>query len=361
MANSAYSPYIDALRQVLKTSEEERGLKESKGFSTPSERERFRNQRQTVVKNLRTASGIEGLAALLKLPVRSPRTGDHPDFSSIRQTGNPINHYIVSMFMDVRNSTALFRRYDDETVYDAIQIIVLAALQTCALFGGHIERMQYDGVFVYFGGRRIPKADAVRASIDAASFFSYFVKYELVKLLDEVGMEKLSARTGIDFGDDNETLWGVFGMDNCTELTTTSLHTSLAPKMQHCAPRNGIMVGENIKKLVGLPDEYFDLLRLKDSDNVDEGRRYIFENPNYTQHVFNWEEYLVNTFSFVQKIDGKVSIDYTGLPAVNERLNGLQHKLDLVTATGSINSLGKVSDKPSHFVVPSSRNYCSDL
>lgn len=363
MANSAYQPYISALREVLKESSFQKGFEkgytESRNFSAEEVQAK---RHQDIIQNLETQPNIQSLATILGLPVRAPRTGDHPDFAHIRQTGKYERHYIVSMFMDVKNSTALFRRYDEETVNAAIQIIVLAALQTCALFGGHIQRMQYDGVFTYFGGKNISKASAVLNAINAASFFSYFVKYELVQVLDEIGMERLSARTGIDFGDADKTLWGVFGMGACTELTTTSLHTSLSPKMQSCAPSNGIMVGENVRDLLGQDGLLCDTLKDNKTGNVDENKRRIFNDPDYRQYCFDWETFLLTKYkTFIRRVNGKLVIDYElALPANREKENELMRKLGLVSSLGSIDAHGRVSEKPSRIPTPANRNYSSD-
>ena len=255
------------------------------------------------------------LADLLKRPVKMPVSGDHPDFAHLRSTDGIEYHNITSMFMDVKNSTSFFKKYTIEQIRVIIQVIVTAATHTCALFDGHIQRMQYDGVFAYFGGRGISHEEGITNAIKAASFFNYFVKYELPEVFGAIDIDSVYTRTGIDFGDDDDTLWCIYGTGNCTELTTTSLHTSLAPKMQHNAKTNGIMVGANVRNKANISQDFFDLTKDKEG-NVDENERYIFKDPEqnfyYSQHHFDWKRFLRENFNFIQSDrNGKLYISYS--------------------------------------------------
>lgn len=123
--------------------------------------------------------------------------------------------------------------------------------------------------------------------------FTYFIKNDLQRIFEEEGIENISTRTGIDFGDDHEVLWGNFGVGECTELTTLSLHTSLAPKMQSHAGKNGIVVGQNVKDRLLIEEKYFDYVRNSKGEVTE---RYIYvgrkKNVYYTQYRFDWFNYL---------------------------------------------------------------------
>lgn len=134
---------------------------------------------------LEPKTGLETLAKLLGIrEIMKPILGDHPDFKHLRLTGGFDYHYIVSMFIDVKGSTNFHKKYSLEQIAVIIQTIVTAATHTCALFGGHIQRLQYDGVFCYFGGKTVPKDEAVKSAMNAATFFSYFIKYELKEIFE---------------------------------------------------------------------------------------------------------------------------------------------------------------------------------
>jgi len=123
--------------------------------------------------------------------------------------------------------------------------------------------------------------------------YSYFVENELKQFLSSFGIEKISIRSGVDLGDDHEVLWGSCGIDDISEVTTCSLHTSLASKMQNGARSCGIVAGANIKEAIAGSEEYFTVVS---SRTKDENDRYIFRDPDkgfyYTQYDFNWEKFL---------------------------------------------------------------------
>ena len=367
-----FGSYLDVIRQAIDSPLLQKGHKvNARGLNgiQLNERRAFDAKAYELAHRIEPTTSMTQLAKLLDRPVKLPKTGDHPDFRQLRNAGSSMYeyHYITSVFMDVKNSTSLFRRYTLEQIPVIIQAIVTAATHTCALFDGHIQRMQYDGVFAYFGGKGVTREQAVHNAINAATFFTYFVKYELPTVFEALDIEKIFTRTGIDFGDDNDTLWSVYGTGDCTELTTTSLHTSLAPKMQQHAESNGIMVGDNVKKRLGVNDSFCDLKK-DDRGNIDENQRYIFKDSEdrfyYTQHRFLWEKYLVKTYDFV-KVDDKrkLFIDYN--PNISDQELRRQQQVaqdtrDLEAGRSSLNPFLNVVKGSSGLIVPRERNYFDD-
>ena len=236
------------------------------------------------------------------------KLGAHPSFSHLKNSNKSEYHYIVSMFIDVKNSTGLFKKYDPDVVANICRTIQLAAIHTCWYFDGYIQRLQGDGLMVYFGGKGIQKQKAVDNALMAASFVSYFVKNDLKNLFEEQGVNRIYTRIGVDFGDTNDTLWHNAGIGECSEVTTTSLHTSLACKMQAQADSNGIVVGDHILPHKPNHSDYF-IYRKYKKDGIDQS--YIYEIPEesfkYKQHDFNWERYLKNHPSIEQDPDGNLS------------------------------------------------------
>lgn len=223
------------------------------------------------------------------------KLGAHPSFNNLKGTRDTENHYIVSMFIDVRNSTGLFKKYSPDVVANICRTIQLAAIHTCWYFDGYIHRLQGDGLMVYFGGKNTSKQSAVDNALLAASFVNYFVKNDLKNLFDEQGVSRIYTRIGIDFGDDDATLWHDAGIGDCSEVTTTSLHTSLSCKMQAQAESNGIVVGDHILHRKTSHADYF---KYKPYKTNGEEKQYIYEIPDegfrYKQHDFSWERYLKN-------------------------------------------------------------------
>jgi hypothetical protein len=258
---------------------------------------------------------IEPLQKLLGLPAPQISMGTHPDFSHIGRSQASENHYIVSVFMDVKKSTLFFSKYNNDQIAAVIQTIQSAAIAICSLFNGHIQRLQYDGVFVYFGGRNISKEKALEDALNATSFFSYFIKYELSEVLKAYDFDKISTRTGIDFGDDDKVSWYRLGIGEASEVTTVSLHTSLAPKMQANAEVNGIVIGDHVKTRLALDAYISKVTYIKDGVVKDDD--YIYTNPYYRQHKFNWQSWLSTKFNFIKRVGSEVVIDYgLELPAL---------------------------------------------
>jgi len=52
-------------------------------------------------------------------------------------------------------------------------------------------------------------------------------------------------------------MWSLYGIKNCNEVTTTSIHTDLAAKLQAKAPGMGIMVGNNLLEYLDWPEEFY--------------------------------------------------------------------------------------------------------
>lgn len=275
--------------------------------------------------------------------------GEHPDFKHLKGTDNIEQHYITSVFIDIKGSTNLHRKYDLQTIYIITNTIQRAAIHTCALFQGHIQRLQGDGLFVYFGGKSIAKDESVQMAVNAASFFTYFVKNDLKQLFEEEGMEDISTRIGIDFGDHEQVMWANFGLGDCCELTTNSLHTSLASKMQAYASANGVVVGDNVKQRLKLLDrELFDYVRDSKGEVT---KRYIYEDQDkgffYTQYSFDWYKYLKNLHFLEEEENGKLRKRSHEQSAEQRRIDGLMQKVALLSSGNAFtDSQGNISANP---------------
>lgn len=236
----------------------------------------------------------------------SQSLGAHPDFSHLKHSGNIEKHFIVSMFIDIKGSTNLFKRYSPETVFIITNTIQRAAIHTGLIFDGYIQRLHGDGLFVYFGGKGISKSTATTNALQAASVFTYFVKNDLKNLFNEKGVETIFTRIGVDLGDDSDVVWAMAGMGEISEITTCSLHTSLASKMQSNAESNGIVVGDNVKSNLDTP--FYSVVSKRTGDEND---RYIYRIPddnfNYTQYDFHWLKYLKQLDFIATDLEGNLS------------------------------------------------------
>lgn len=315
-----YDGYVKTIKDAISADPVNGGLyqnfiNESRSFSKGLSFETF--NRRIPEKMLQP--GLASLAEYLGVkPDFEQKLGAHMDFAHLKGTSHTENHYIISMFVDIKRSTNLFRRYTPQTVLIITNTIQRAAIHTCLLFGGYIHRLQGDGLFVYFGGKNVKPTDAVEKALQFASTFTYFVKEDLKNMFNEKGIETIFTRMGIDLGYEDDVVWACAGLGEISEITTCSLHTSLAPKMQGNAQSNGTVVGDNIVQAIPQNARFFKPVCKRTGDESD---RYIYQIPernfNYTQHDFDWLSYLKIQNFIATDLNGNLQLKTTSSPQRN--------------------------------------------
>ncbi|KAA9331151.1 adenylate/guanylate cyclase domain-containing protein [Adhaeribacter soli] len=328
-----YNTYTETIRQALNKEKITKGFSNFSGFErgiTAQENSLTLNESLS----FEPSPKLKQLAELMRIPtMKNSALGEHPDFNHLKGTGDKEMHYITSAFIDIKGSTNLHKKHDLSTIYTITNTIQRAAIDTCKIFGGYIQRLQGDGVFVYFGGKGVDKNSSVKWAITATSFFTYFVKNDLKLLFEAEGIENINTRIGIDYGDDDDVMWASFGPSNCCEITTNSLHTSLASKMQAHATANGIVVGDHVKQRLSCPDVLFDLVR---NSKGEVEHRYIYRDDNkgflYTQYAFDWFNYLKGLEFIKENTFGKL---YNLSPKELE-----QHRFNLLTQSANLINSG---------------------
>ncbi|TDE16351.1 adenylate/guanylate cyclase domain-containing protein [Dyadobacter psychrotolerans] len=287
-----YKSYLDNIRAAL-ANEIQLSAPEVM-FNEDRKRSLLEEQKQLLkkTKNAQPLPSLQDLSSDWGLrPALNQKLGLHPDFQHLKYENGVEYHYIHSMFIDIKGSTNLFKYYSPLVVAIVTNTIQIAAIHTCMVFGGYIQRLHGDGTLVYFGGKQQTRSDSVQRCLSAASLFTHFMKTDIKSFFESRGIKPIYTRIGIDYGNDDDVLWMLAGAGEASEVTTCSLHTSLAPKMQANAKGNGIVVGDNV---VGLfPSEFYSPVAAR----LGEEHRYIFRNQaknfNYTQYDFDWETYLV--------------------------------------------------------------------
>lgn len=340
-----YDKYTQHLKEILKDSSDKRNI--AKGITGFRGIEDSKKSRAKLLQEQRSFSNHLQLNAQPLTQILQPhvltdaKLGLHPDFKYLKGTDQTENHYIVSLFIDIQGSTNLFRKHELEDIFRITNTIQSAAIHTIVALGGHVQRLQGDGVFAYFGGKQIQKKKAVEQAVTACSMFSYFVQNDLKEVFLESEIEDINTRIGIDFGDDEDVLWANFGLMDVSELTTLSLHTSLASKMQAFANRNGIMVGQHVKDLLQGDTKWYEIISEED--------RYIFKNPEkkfwYTQYRFTWYQFLKSLPFIKEAENGKLHIVTAG-DAEMERLTRLKNTAALLnTGNAFLSKEGVITDK----------------
>ena len=245
------------------------------------------------------------------------KIGTHPDFENIKYHEFE-KHYCVSMFMDIKGSTRLNEKYDLFQIRKIKDTILTLAIHVASHFGGHIHRLQGDGIFLQFVRKGLKEQDAVINALNTASILTHFINTDLADIFRNSGVIPLRVRTGIDIGFKDDVIWSHYGIPGCSELTTTSLHTDLAAKLQAQAKPNGILIGGNIQDILDLRPDF-----CKDCFKSDgEKDYYIYQGiKNYRKFEFNWENYL-KSFDFVKINRNRLEIDVPNIKIKCKISNG---------------------------------------
>ena len=288
---SIFNPYIDVIKKAVDNDPK----RQNRLFSRIDDESKYdfgymeglRNKLPGVERLNESLELIKGLS----LPTINtlPRLGSHPDFEHLRGTTDTENHWIISGFIDVKKSTQLFNRFTKNTVALITEGIVKASIFAVTLCDGYVHRIQGDGLMVYFGGKNTDKTEAVKNALKAFSMISYLVKNDLKEHFETNGVQEIYTRAGLDLGHSNQVLWMYSGLGNAGEITTCSLHTSLAPKMQAKANNNGIVVGQHMVNQLS-SSKYFAIKSTPIWDYED-GRIY-------DHYDFNWEKYISSIIYF---------------------------------------------------------------
>jgi len=228
--------------------------------------------------------------------------GAHPDFNYLDQS-QYLNHHCVSVFVDIKGSTRLIEKYTLLEVRLIKDSLLTLAIHVANQFGGHIHRLQGDGIFIQFVRRGGYPNDSIINALNAMSILVQFVSVELAGIMSGYGLRPLKIRVGIDYGEDSEVLWSYYGIPGCHELTTTSLHTDMAAKLQGKAYENSVLIGDNIKSKLDLKGDF---LSTFESSESKEKVYYISNTFTYKFHVFEWVKYLQSLPFIYTATNGKL-------------------------------------------------------
>lgn len=256
----------------------------------------------------------------------SRNIGVHPDFSDLEETESR-NQYICSLFLDISGSTKLGLKFPLPTVKFYKNAILQSAIEIFQVFDGHIHRLQGDAVFAYFGHKGMKKSDAIINALNAASLMQSFNKHTLSEFFIENELDPLRIRIGIDIGDEHQVLWSAYGLGKISEVTSTSIHTDLAAKLQNQAPRNQILIGENLYSYLDLPEEFLKVRKYIENGETKEAKHILYDSNlkvYYGMRIFDWEMYL-KSFAFLPKEQNtiyKAPEDFEIICQVSDGLNG---------------------------------------
>ncbi|WP_110393107.1 nucleotide-binding domain-containing protein [Pseudomonas syringae] len=208
---------------------------------------------ESIQQDIRTSFGRPG--------VNLNKIGTHPDFIHLAETDDQENHYICSLFLDIKNSTRLTFIYELHEVVAIKNTILKAAAEVVRAMDGHVHRFMGDALLAFFGGKTQDKDDSIIDAINCASVLESLMTGTIIPVLEQEYSQNLKAdylgfRIGLDYGSDDDVLWSSYGFKDVYEVTPTSFFVDVAAKLQSIAGKNKSMLGSNIIEEIDLPEAY---------------------------------------------------------------------------------------------------------
>ncbi|WP_159389496.1 hypothetical protein [Pseudomonas sp. S34] len=193
--------------------------------------------------------------------VNQSKIGTHPDFVHLAETDDQENHYICSLFLDIKNSTRLTFIYELHEVVAIKNTILKAAAETVRAMDGHVHRFMGDALLAFFGGKAQDKDDSIINAINCVSVLESLMTGTIIPVLEQKYFQNpkadyLGFRIGLDYGSHDDVLWASYGFRGVYEVTPTSFFVDVAAKLQGIAGKNKSMLGRSIMEEIDLPEDY---------------------------------------------------------------------------------------------------------
>ncbi|ORM71404.1 guanylate cyclase [Pantoea wallisii] len=193
-----------------------------------------------------------------KAGVNEHRIGTHPELAMLNGLNTTHSQYVVTMFIDIRKSSRLSLLLPLEQAYIVKNRILQACIDIVRALDGYPHRLMGDALMAFFGRSDVLKENAIADAINAASTLRLILTdYIFPSLNDDLGTDiDLGVRIGLDYGSENEVIWGNFGLGESCEVTALGLPVDMTAKLQQLADKNTAMLGQGILDYVDFPNEY---------------------------------------------------------------------------------------------------------
>jgi adenylate cyclase len=257
-----------------------------------------------------------------KKGINAGAIASHPDFSNMPVTGETVNQYVCTVFVDIKGSTRLSLLYDLEFIYNFKNAVLKACIDIVRSFDGHVHRLMGDALMAFFGSSAMDKEQAAIDAINCSIMFKVVLEHAIKPWLEKhkgFDSNNFGFRVGCNFGDDHEVLWGNYGYGYLGEVSPTGLPVDLAAKLQGLASKNDIMLGQGIIDFIKWPEE-FSKVKVVQKGGVDTPINFVTPNYkksdgsdlNYAMRILNYQqcvEYLPIDLEIKSRVKGSRSID----------------------------------------------------
>lgn len=228
------------------------------------------------------------------------RTG-HPKFSKLA-IGEYGTCEMASLFLDLSNFTGRTFWDDPREVTDLAHAVLSGFTGVVERLGGHVLGLRGDGLFAGFGPTVDP-AVAVGVAATAAAAALDGVQSVLNPRLEEMGIERIQARAGADYGMATFVRSGTW---QTNEINIIGFASNFAAKCEKAASAWGLVVGESFA-------EYIQAKALL-TTHRDSPKRYTRsgETRSYDYFDYSWSHLLAEVDTAVDELSGRAleSIGY---------------------------------------------------
>jgi len=200
---------------------------------------------------------------------------------TLRDLIEPENHYIATLFIDIKGSTRLSLLHSLDEVYRFKNAVIQTAIEAVRSLDGQVHRIMGDAVMAFFGGKNIEPENAVADAINCTLILRSILENAIKPWMLSNGWDSkdIGFRVGLDFGRDEEVLWAAYGYTGNHEITATGLPVDMASKLQGLASKNEIMLGEGVLNFIDWPTEYSKIKKkIKNDEEID----VLYVTPNLT-------------------------------------------------------------------------------
>lgn len=220
-----------------------------------------------------------------KEEVNTTAIGTHPDFTHLESSDQLVHQYTCTMFVDIKGSTRLSLLYDLDRVFQFKNVVIQTCVEVVRAFDGCVHRLMGDAVMSFFGRKHTSKEDSIADAINCAATLRVMLEKGIKPWMAANGFDAkdFGFRVGLDFGDDEDVLWGNFGYSSVGEVSATGLPVDMASKLQSLAGKNNVMLGQGLMDFVAWPDHYSDFQTKKRTvDEVQVETPIPYVKPNIT-------------------------------------------------------------------------------
>jgi adenylate cyclase len=216
----------------------------------------------------------------------------HPDFEDLN-VGQRRTASVVAVFLDLTDFTGRSFWDDEDQVVDLAHAVLTGFIEVVSAFGGFPLGLRGDGLFAGFGPGD-PQVAAVCA-LGACAFALNAVENGVNPRLDTLGIHRVQARAGLDYG---RITFVRTGSRRQNEINPTGFAANFAAKCEKKAKSWEIVIGEGIAQQ--LPDAATFV------EHPDSPKPYQrdYERRYYRFYDYRWRKTLPHLPGTIRQING---------------------------------------------------------